>query len=172
MVRLNRSGSNWGIVCGVFLALILPVLASAQVRPNPGVYPPTQQGGNGRNGRGRCLQQAGLSQGTMQQVRSLHQQARSQIEALCSNTSLTQQQRQQQIREINQRTRQQAEALISPAQRERLQACQGGGGIGHGGFGGGHGGGGGHSPCGSLPGQHFDSEEGGIGELGGEPIGR
>lgn len=147
------------VLCAFIATLLLPGVMLAQiggVQRYPGSYPPNGGGRRGGQG-GRCLQQSGLSQSTMQQVRSIHEQARAEIEALCSNTSLTPQQRQERVREIEQQTRQRTEALISPAQQERLRACQSssgrGGRGGRGGIGGGRGGfGGGHGPCGELPG--------------------
>ena len=83
----------------------------------------------------------------MQQVRSIRQQGRMEVEGVCANSSLSLQQKRQQIREIREKERQQVEALISPAQAEARRACQQERGIG------GHGGRGLHAggPCGEMP---------------------
>jgi hypothetical protein len=100
-----------------------------------------------------CWQQVGISKGAIQQRRSIEQNTRAEIQSVCSNSSLTPQQRREQIRSIRERSRQQMEALVSPQQREALKACQQSRGKGHGvGVGGGMHGGGGHGegPCGEL----------------------
>jgi hypothetical protein len=83
----------------------------------------------------------------MQQRRMITQQARHQMESVCMNSSLSQQQKRAEIRQIHERERQELEGVISPAQREALRVCQeqrGHVGIGHGGRGHGVG------PCGEL----------------------
>ena len=99
-----------------------------------------------------CWQQAGISKAAIQQRRSIEQSTRAEIQSVCDNSSLTPQQRREQIRSIRERARQQIDALISPQQREALKACQQarspahpGGGI-HAGGGGGRG----KGPCGEL----------------------
>jgi hypothetical protein len=99
-----------------------------------------------------CWQEAGISKAAMEQRRSIEQNTRAEIEAVCANSSLTPQQRREQMRDIRERSRQQIDALISPQQREALRACQQSRNKGHIGGGGGFHGGGGHGegPCGEL----------------------
>lgn len=148
---------------------LLPTLLVGQV----GVRPyPHGRGVGGNPHAQQCLQQAGLSQATMQQARSIRERAKAEIEALCANTSLTRQERQQRIQQIHQQTQQQTRSLISEAQQERLRSCQQGGrapfGGGHG-FGGGQGIGGGQGPCGSFPGESLGNERVTPGEPTAEP---
>jgi hypothetical protein len=85
----------------------------------------------------------------MEEARSIRQQARSEVEAVCANASLSLHQKHQQIREIRQKQKQQVEGLIPPAQEQSLRTCQqerGMGGQVHAGGGGGHGSG----PCGEM----------------------
>ena len=85
-----------------------------------------------------CLQQAGISQSTVEQLRSIQRDMHSQVEAACSNTSLTAQQRNQQAHEIRQQAHQKIESLMTPDQQKALMACREehmGGHMGAGGFG-------------------------------------
>ncbi len=111
---------------------------------------PVRGGGPGprRNRPEPCWQVAGVSRSAMQQARSIRQQARQEVEAVCANSSLPPQQKRQQIQEIRQKERQQLESVISPAQEQSMQACRKERGLG------GHVGRGGHGtgPCGEMPG--------------------
>ena len=71
-----------------------------------------------------CWKQAGISKAAMEERAATSRQTRSQIEAVCTNSSLTPQQRQQQIRQIHEQAKQRMEALVSPQQQEALRACQ------------------------------------------------
>ena len=134
----------------IFLGSVL--LASAQ-QPVPSAPPlrvPVPQGGV-KVKQEPCWQEAGVSKATMEQRRSIEQGVRSQVSAVCADSSLTTQQRNEKIREIHQQAHQQLEALITPQQQEAMKACQqsrphSGAGqvhVGHAG--------GGTGPCGELP---------------------
>jgi hypothetical protein len=99
-----------------------------------------------------CWQEAGISKAAMDQRAAIQRRTRSEVEAVCAETSLTPQQRQQKIRQIHEQAKQEMDALVSPQQMESLKSCQmsrnhGGGhpGVAHPSVGGGHG------PCGELP---------------------
>ena len=104
---------------------------------------------NRRGGRQQpCWQVAGISQQTAQQHRQIEENTRSQVEAICSNSSLTPEQKKQQIRQLHEQARKQMDALISPQQEQALKACREQRGEHE------HGGmhrGGGESPCGEMP---------------------
>ncbi|HKV78517.1 MAG TPA: hypothetical protein VJP02_10275 [Candidatus Sulfotelmatobacter sp.] len=99
-----------------------------------------------------CWEAAGISKSAMEQRRAIQQRARSEVDAVCADSSLSPQQRQQKIRQIHQSAKQQLDALVSPQQMEALKSCQ----ISRS-HGGAHPGGrhptvgGGHGPCGELP---------------------
>ncbi len=96
-----------------------------------------------------CWEVAGISKSAIAERRRIEQETRSQVQSMCNDSSLNEQQKREQIREIRQQSHQQIEALISPQQQEALKACQkeraaaGGGSAGHGAGGIHHGG-----PCG------------------------
>jgi hypothetical protein len=84
------------------------------VAPRPGQRPRVEP----------CWQQAGISKSAMQERGAIARETRSQVEAVCANSSLTPQQRQQQIRQIHRQAKERQDALVSPSQLEALQACQ------------------------------------------------
>jgi hypothetical protein len=87
----------------------------------------------------------------MEQRRSIMESARSQVESVCANSSLTPQQRNEKIHQIHEQAKQQADALVSPSQMQSLKSCQSSRSGAHPSMGGGHHGGG-SGPCGTLPG--------------------
>jgi hypothetical protein len=60
----------------------------------------------------------------MEQRKDLEQQAKSQVAAVCADTSLTTQQKHEKIKSIRQQTMQQVQALITPQQQDALKSCQ------------------------------------------------
>jgi hypothetical protein len=97
-----------------------------------------------------CWQQAGISQSAMQQRRQIEESTRSQVQSVCSDSSLSVQQKREKIRQLREQAHQQMEGLISPSQQQGLKACQQERAGARGGHGGGHPGGGGAGPCGEL----------------------
>ena len=89
-----------------------------------------------------CWQQAGLQKSVALQLASIQREARSQVEGVCSSTSLTPQQRRQQVQEIRGQARQKMEGLITPEQEKTFLQCrqERTGETGHAGLGGGCGG--------------------------------
>jgi hypothetical protein len=71
-----------------------------------------------------CWQVAGISKTAMQERAAIANQTRSQIAAVCADTSLTPQQRREQIQQIHSQAKQKEEGLVSSSQQEALQACQ------------------------------------------------
>jgi hypothetical protein len=127
----------------IFSSLVVPVLffvnMFAQSAP-PSTNAPAQT----RIGRGGtpCWQQAGIEKSVMEQRWALERDTRSQVEAVCSNSSLTPQQKQEQAREIRRQSKQKMEGLVTADQEKALTACQQQRGMNHAGMGGGHEGGG------------------------------
>jgi hypothetical protein len=99
-----------------------------------------------------CWEVAGISKSAITERSRIEQETRSQVQSVCNDSSLNEQQKREKIGEIRQQSHQQIEALISPQQQEALTACQkeraaargttaghGAGGIHHGG-----------GPCGEM----------------------
>ena len=144
---------SWGkeavlsaLFAGIVISAALVERASAQVPIRTG--PPVTSKPTPRPRVKPCWEVAGVSKSAIEQRRTITQQARQEVEAVCANSSLSMQQKRQQIQQIHQRERQEIDAIITPAEREAIRACQeqrGHGGGGH--VGGGHGGG----LCGEMP---------------------
>jgi hypothetical protein len=92
-----------------------------------------------------CWQQVGLSHSAMQQRRQIEESTHSQVESVCSDSSLTPQQKQQKIHQLHAQAQQQMGGLMTPQQEQALKSCrERQGEAPH--MGGGHGAG----PCGEM----------------------
>ena len=102
------------LYAGLLLAQTSPStnIPSSQTRPMRG------------GGQGACMQQAGIEKSVMEQIHSIVRDAHSQVESVCSNSSLTPQQKQQQVREIRERAMQKRDGLMTADQQKALMACQ------------------------------------------------
>lgn len=70
-----------------------------------------------------CWEEAGISKAAIDERRSIQQSRQAEVEAVCLQAGLTDQQKRERIREINQATQQKLAGLISPAQQDKLKAC-------------------------------------------------
>lgn len=134
------------LMCPLVLAQTAPVRIQQPVPVHPGTVArgthPHQE---------PCWQVAGISKSAMDQRRAIQLRTRSEVQAVCAESSLTHQQRQQKIKQIHEQSKRELEALASPAQMQEMKSCQMSRNHG-GGHGGAHPGlGGGHGPCGELP---------------------
>jgi len=131
--------------CSLAFASLLLCSATLLAQGTPPAGNPSQTGRRGNFEP--CWQQAGIEKSVMEQRWATERDTRSQVEAVCSNTSLTPQQKHQQVQEIRQQARQKMEGLITPDQEKALRSCQQARGTNHG-AGGGQGGGGAHEGAG------------------------
>jgi hypothetical protein len=92
-----------------------PLWAQTSPAPTPGGRPYRQP---------PCWQQAGISQSVMPQIREIQQSTRSQVESVCSNSSLTPQEQRQQIGQLHKQQQQQIEGLVTSEQLQALRSCQ------------------------------------------------
>jgi Spy/CpxP family protein refolding chaperone len=100
--------------------LVCAIGVVGQSTPPASSTPSPAQPGNG----GPCFQKAGIEKSVMKQLFSIQRESHSQIQNVCSDTSLTAQQKQQQVRQIHQQTHQKIEGLITPEQEKALMACR------------------------------------------------
>jgi hypothetical protein len=70
-----------------------------------------------------CAEQAGISKAVIDERRSIQENRRAEVEAVCMQSGLSEQQKMQQIREINQATQQKLAGMVTPAQEQDLKAC-------------------------------------------------
>lgn len=105
-------------------AVFLLCAASMMGQNVPPTNPPSQNQAMHRGGQEPCWQQAGIDKSIMQQVWTVGHDAHQQVESVCSNSSLTPQQRQQQAREIRDQAMQKRDGLLTADQRKALMTCQ------------------------------------------------
>lgn len=102
-----------------FAVLLSTACVSAQDAPPDNSLPPARRGGTPP-----CLRQAGVTMSTLDELRSIAQDARGQVQNVCTNSSLTAQQKEQQIEDIHQQSRAKMAGLVSPDQRRAFMACR------------------------------------------------
>jgi hypothetical protein len=71
-----------------------------------------------------CWKQAGISQSAMQQRHEIAQSTRSEIEAVCRDSSLTAQQKHEKIHQIRSEEHARMQGLISSGEMESLEKCR------------------------------------------------
>lgn len=71
-----------------------------------------------------CWKQVGISPASMEQRRAIMEGARTKVQTVCKDDSLTADQKKEQIHQIREEAKQQAEGLIPPAQQEALKKCE------------------------------------------------
>jgi hypothetical protein len=132
-----------GFAAGVAILLVTYPLA-AQTTPSPVSPRSTTPARPGR--QTPCWQQAGISQATIQKRKQIEENIHGQVGSVCSDSSLTPQEKQEKIHQLREEAQQQTQGLISPQQEQALKSCREQRGEGpH--PGGTHGGGG---PCGET----------------------
>lgn len=90
---------------------------------NPGTVPASTSNSK-TNSHQSCAAQAGISPATIAQRRQIEELTRSQIEGVCTDSSLSDQQKHQKIRDLRQSAHEQLSKLITPEQFEALRKCQ------------------------------------------------
>jgi Spy/CpxP family protein refolding chaperone len=91
--------------------------------PKPGVPVRAEAPVNRAPHQAPCWQQVGISKAAIDQRRSVEQNTRAQVEAVCADPSLTPQQKHAKIKDIRQQARAQIDSIISPPQQQELKAC-------------------------------------------------
>jgi hypothetical protein len=71
-----------------------------------------------------CWQKVGITQEVKEQRDQIARDTHSQVEQVCADSSLNDQQKKQKIHEIRQDAKQKSQGLMSQQQLEELQACQ------------------------------------------------
>src|SRR6185369_4408325 len=85
------------------------------------VQTPVKPGGKGARGPGRMFHGLNLTEDQRAKVQTLFQNEHSQIQALRSNTALTEEQKKQQMRELRKNDHQQLLAVLTPEQQAKLK---------------------------------------------------
>lgn len=120
--KIDNRGLNMIRKLSFTLTLLLCALtAGAQDNtPDNATAPPPPR----RGGMPPCLQYAGVSSSQFDQLRSIAQEARSEVQNVCSNESLTPPQKRQQIEDIHQQYHEKMAGVVSPDQRRSFMACR------------------------------------------------
>jgi hypothetical protein len=71
-----------------------------------------------------CWQQVGISRDVFEQRKAVELDTRSQVQGVCADSSLNDQQKKQKIHEIHQELKQKLSGLMTEQQQQDLQACQ------------------------------------------------
>ncbi|PYV80994.1 MAG: hypothetical protein DMG93_16945, partial [Acidobacteria bacterium] len=71
-----------------------------------------------------CWQQVGISKDVIDQRKAVELDTRSQVQAVCADSSLNDQQKKQKIHEIHQESKQKVAGLMTEQQQQDLQSCQ------------------------------------------------
>jgi hypothetical protein len=110
----------------VFFSITLAAAAVAGQQSKPSGQTGSQSGSQSgsHGGHVACWKQVGISPSAMEQRRAIMQAARTKIEALCKDDSLTARQKKEQIQQIHKEAVEQAQGLISSEQEEALKKCQ------------------------------------------------
>jgi len=126
---------------------------------SPGITTQTTRNPRIRGARQRpCWQQVGIPQAAIERRKQIEENTRSQVQAVCHDSSLSPQQKREKIRQLREQARNEAEALLTPQQQEALRACREQHVAGRGRRGGIHRGGAG--PCGEMPSnKHAQTEQ-------------
>jgi Spy/CpxP family protein refolding chaperone len=123
MFQHSPSASRLLLLAVAWTLAVLPLHSQVSVpRPAPPVRG-SQNSANPAPHQQPCWQQVGISKTAMDQRRSIEQNTRTQVEAVCADTSLTVQQKHEKIKEIRQQSHQEIEAVITPEQQQELKAC-------------------------------------------------
>ena len=115
--RLAIAAFLLAVACPLIAQFRAPVRSSSQSQNNPNQA-------NQKKNQQPCWQQAGIEKGAFQRAASIRQQANSEIQSVCSNSSLSAQQKAAQVREIREREHQQLESNITAQQRGALASCR------------------------------------------------
>ncbi len=94
----------------------------AQTTPSTSTSPAQTE--SGRHKGEPCWRQAGIERSVVEQVRSIGSEARSQVEGICSNSSLTPQQKRKQVQKIHQQATLKREALVTINQKKAFMTRQ------------------------------------------------
>jgi hypothetical protein len=125
MARMKQ----FGFAVAMFIVLSIYPLA-AQMAPSPisprtGVPTTSPRGTAAPQARQQpCWQQAGVSQSAMQQRRQIEESTRGQIESVCSDSSLTPQQKHEKIQQLRQEARQRTQGLVTQQQEQTIKSCR------------------------------------------------
>jgi hypothetical protein len=116
------------LCCGIFLLLTGSLWAQTRStlggpRSTTGSPSTTGVSPSGKHHE-PCWKEAGISQSVIQEHRSIERSTRAEIQSVCSDTSLTPQQRHEKAHQIREQAKQRQDAMLSTEQRSAFQNCR------------------------------------------------
>lgn len=112
------------LIAAVIIAPIMVVLYSAGPSSAQTNAQRAQRPARVRVHQEPCWQQVGISKDVIDQRKAIELDTRSQVQAVCADSSLTDQQKKQKIHEIHQESKQKMAGLMTEQQQQELQSCQ------------------------------------------------
>lgn len=100
------------------------VFASALKAQNESPAPQPQTSAPSQTRQEPCWQEAGISAQVFRQHEAIERSKHSQVQSVCADTSLTQQQKVEKIAGIREAAQQKNDALITPEQQKSVAACR------------------------------------------------
>lgn len=131
-------------------------LVAQTAPPSSGTSPSSSP----RTRQAPCWEQAGITKSAFEQHQAIERDEHSQVSSVCSDSSMTPQQKMDRVKEIRQQAQQKNDEVITPDQQKAIAACRQQRGGGNAGGGMRHEGG---NPCGgqwSRQGQHPNGSTG------------
>lgn len=112
------------LIAAVIVAPIMVVLGSAGPSSAQTNAQRAQHPTHVRVHQEPCWQQVGLSKDVIDQRHAVELETRSQVQAVCADTSMSDQQKKQKIHQIHQESKQKVAGLMTEQQQQELQSCQ------------------------------------------------
>jgi len=115
---------------GLVLTLLMPassINVFSQVKVPSGQTSPAGQAHPGQVAHAQqepCWKQVGISSATMDEQRSIQRESRAQIDSVCQDSSLSDQEKKAKIHAIRQAEHERLNGLIPAEQREQMKQCQ------------------------------------------------
>jgi hypothetical protein len=148
--RVRTMSSKLLSLCVLLLSSLHLIAQNTPAGNNPS---PNRPGAGG--GMQPCLHEAGIERSAMEQLMSAQRDMHARVQEVCSNSSLSPQEKRQKVQEIRQQAHQKIESFLTPDQQKKLTACRQQHGESMPGILSGAGGGGcGERPMGGHPGQN------------------
>ena len=107
------------IISSIMVVLVLAGPSSAQTNSQRAQHPT-----HVRVHQEPCWQQVGISKDVIDQRKAVELDTHSQVQAVCADSSLNDQQKKEKIHEIHQESKQKLAGLMTEQQQQDLQSCQ------------------------------------------------
>lgn len=118
--NMKRSNEILAVAVALAVAVFIPHLNAAPEKAPPG----EGRRGNPAARHERMAQHLGLTADQQAQIKALHEQERTQVEALRADQTLSREQKMEKRKALREATVRQVDALLTPEQRTKAQALR------------------------------------------------